>query len=237
MILSIELLAVLCIGVFPYLLAILFWKQIEKNLDQNQTLQTAIKIIQSLGALSVVTYIALQQQNGLKAVGIDFSRTDELLGGIVAFSFFILLYALGHRLLIRKKPNVDYSRYDVKQMLLSRTPLQRIFHIISLVLAVLAEEIIFRGYFLLLWGNRIDALILCAIISSVLFVILHLYQGKRVIVYHILFATLLATITISTGSIMLAIGTHLYGNLLIQIKLWILQAKGKIAEPSETENL
>ncbi len=232
--LNLELLAVLCTGVIPSLLASLFWKHFRNdNLDTKPGLIATIRITQSLGALALVSYIALQNQDGLKPIGVDLTRGGEIIGGIFVFSFFGLFYIFGYRLIMRKKQEVDYSRPDIKQMLSARTPVQRLSRLLSLILGSVSEEFVFRGYLLFLWGNRTNEIIPFAVASSLLFAAMHLYQGRKVIVYHLLFASVLAATTVLSGSIMLAIGAHLYCNLLLQIKLWILDARGKTISPAQ----
>lgn len=230
--LNLELLAVLCTAVIPSLVAALFWKHLRNDHPgARHGLKTTLRITQSVGALALVSYIALQNPDGLKSIGFDLARHDDIQGGIVVFSLFLLSYALGYRLIMRKKREPDYSQPWIKELLSARTPAQRLSRLISLILSSVAEEFVFRGYLLFLWGKRLDAIIPCAVASSIIFAAIHLYQGRKVIVYHLLVASVLAATTVVSGGIMLAIGAHVYCNLLVQIKLWILDARGKISSP------
>lgn len=228
----IELLAVIFVGVMPSVVTIVFWRQLkEDDLETKYALRTVMQLVHSMGAILLVLFIALRHEQGLLSIGLDFSRFEDLFPGVLAYSLLVVSYALTGRLIKGRKDEVDVSRYDIRMMLLAKGGWQKLLRIVALVLAVLAEELVFRGYFLHLWAERSGAVEYCALASSIVFVLLHLYQGKKFILYHVCYAAILAGLTIWSGGIMMAIGAHLYGNLLIQLKLWRMESKGMFTPP------
>ncbi|MHC4365665.1 MAG: DUF4190 domain-containing protein [Planctomycetota bacterium] len=231
MIIAYEILAVLGLVVLPLILGCISWRKITaKDFEESVYARLFSSLFLSLGTIFLILLIAVYQPRQLLSVGIDFRHYEEMFAGIVVLCVPIFIYYLGYRIIYGKALNVrevDYTQKHVHLWLSYRTPLQRAIHLLSLVLSAVSEELLFRGYFIFLWGQRTNALIPCAVASCIAFVALHLYQGKKTIIYHTLLAATLAVSAILTGSIMVSIGAHIYLNLIATIKLWRLDSKRK----------
>ncbi len=171
--------------------------------------------------ICLICYIALNQPKGLAAIGLgqltESSLTSYLLGGSLLSLCFLLLYAVGYRIIHGKK-QIDAKFF--LHLASYRTFWERLGFLVMLLISAIAEELVYRGYLVLLLGERVNAVLICALISVVLSVVGHLYQGRSSIVFHILFAFLAIAVTIWTGSIIMAIAMHIYNNVIMAIGSW-----------------
>jgi membrane protease YdiL (CAAX protease family) len=192
-------------------------------------------IVYSLGQIFLVLYIGLQQQIGLVSVGIDLQRMDLLWAGVIYACLSILFYRfVVQPLFLREKRTFEeMGFYD--DTLSVKSPLQRSLLISYVSLAAIAEELIYRGYFILIWGQRINSPILCATISSIIFIILHLYRGKKTIPYYTTITIFLVIPTLYANTILISVGMHIFVNLAATIGIWVREER-RLKKESETSS-
>lgn len=87
---------------------------------------------------------------------------------------------------------------------------------------VMAEEIVYRGYLVLLLGTRTGMYVPWMILSVILSIVIHLYQGIKLvnIVSHLAFASLFIGLTVATQNLAAAIGPHLVYNFIYTVRIW-----------------
>jgi membrane protease YdiL (CAAX protease family) len=167
-------------------------------------------------------YIALNQPNGLAAIGLRRLTVDDFidysLRGIVILSGFMLLYVAGNRI-IRGKKEIDNQPLH---RLVSgyQAVWERLGFVVALIIGVVAEEWVYRGYLVLLLGEKTNAFLVCALLSAFLSVLVHLYQGRSLLVFHFLFAIVAIGVTIWTDSIVMAVSMHIFQDVVATIKVW-----------------
>jgi hypothetical protein len=134
-----------------------------------------------------------------------------------------------------KKPVEDDKRPDWAAALYCKTIPAKILFLAYMLSAVIAEEMVFRGYFILLWGQRTGHIVPCAIISAIVFAFLHLYQGKKYILDHILFPVAFSVTAAVSGNIVITIYMHLWLNLIVTAKLWFREYKEKKSSATDAQ--
>ncbi|MHC4654765.1 MAG: CPBP family glutamic-type intramembrane protease [Planctomycetota bacterium] len=227
-----ELLAVICLVILPCIPAHIFYKRAEvKEHTRYPYIRLALSVLKEFGVIFFLLYITMHQPGRLLSIGIDFTQFENsCFGGLIVLGISAGLYAIGHRIVTGKKPEIDYSQKHIQTRLSYRKLSLRALYIVNLVLVSIEEEMIFRGYFILLWGQRTNAVILFALISGTFFIAIHLYQGKKAIAYHILFTAGVTISTILSDSIMIAISAHIFHNLISSIGLWHHETKKRRKE-------
>jgi len=98
---------------------------------------------------------------------------------------------------------------------------QKLLYFIDLWLAVIGEELVYRGYLILLLGSQTGNLYAWMAFSATLSVVVHLYQGRtwRVAISHMLLACLFIFVAVITNSLFAAIIPHLVYNTV-----WLIRA-------------
>jgi len=227
-----ELLAVICLVILPCIPAHIFYKQAEvKEHMRYPYIRLALSVLKEFGVIFVLLYISMQQPGRLLSIGVDFTQLENsMFVGLIVLGISAGLYAIGYRIATGKKPEIDYSQKHVQIRLSYQKLSLRALYIVNLVLASIEEEMIFRGYFILLWGQRTNAVTLFALISGTFFIAMHLYQGKKAIAYLILFTAGVTISTILSGGIMIAISAHIFHNLISSVGLWHHEAKKRRKE-------
>jgi membrane protease YdiL (CAAX protease family) len=190
----------------------------------------------------LVCYLVLNQPSGLSSVGVQLKTADfvvSLFGSVIVYSCFILIYSLGYRLVHKRRQEIDLAAPGTRAFAMQRTVWERIVFLPILFLGVIGEELLYRGYLVLFLGNETNSVLLWALLSVVLSMATHLYQGRSLIVYHLLFATIAVSMTVLTGSIVMSTTMHLYANLTSALKVWSVvdktiakQEDATISEPT-----
>jgi membrane protease YdiL (CAAX protease family) len=227
-----ELLAVICLVILPCIPAYIFYKRAEvKEHKRYPYIRLALSVLKEFGVIFFLLYITMHQPERLLSIGIDFTQLENsCFGGLIVLGISVGLYATGHRIVTGKKPEIDYSQKHIQTRLSYRKLSLRALYIVNLVLVSIEEEMVFRGYFVLLWGHRTDAVILVALISGTLFIAMHLYHGKKAIAYLIFFTAGVTISTILSDSIMIAVSAHIFHNLISSLGLWHHEAKKRRKE-------
>jgi membrane protease YdiL (CAAX protease family) len=188
--------------------------------------------INSLGQIFIVLYIAINQPSGLLSIGINtISKTNN--GGAFFAGIFLAILMLSPIIFLiqkivfhKKNPNLlneeQWSEHQILETINYRSGIERLVHLSILPLCALAEDFVYRGYLVLLLGNRTGSFLPWAILSVILSVLIHLYQSRKLenIIVHFLLATFFVGITLITQNIFASFGAHLLLNFVSIIKTW-----------------
>ncbi len=177
-------------------------------------------LAKSAAVILLLVYVASRQEGRLDSIGLDLYRAADLAAGAALFVPAAMLFLFTTRIFgagsgQEKKP----AKY-MAAMLGCKTRKQRSLYLGWLTLASVEEEVVFRGYLVLLWGARTGAIEDCAVVSGILFAASHIYQGRRAAAMHLLTAAILTAPVLITGSIMMSIGLHVSWNVLSTLAAW-----------------
>lgn len=233
-----EFLAVVCVGVVPAFLASihgLIYPGVIQTVGKVTRLLTGF--IQPLGIIMLMLYIASRSPEGWKNIGLQINDVGIAETGVLMAGVLLLyLYAYLHAALIKdKKANVVsqmFSDFDTRP--------QRLAYWLAMLVGILAEELIFRGYLVLWLGEQTGNIAFWAIISVVLSVLAHLYQGVSRIGMHVILATTLVLVTITAGNIVLVVLFHIFWNSVQVFSLWSkvdAEKKAAAGKPIESGEL
>lgn len=218
--LVIEVLAVLFLYVAPQVVTLFFWRSVDLEYGAPTSCLRVCGMLRTVGLSLIILYIGVWQESGLASVGLTSTRGGLLLlGFFVAFGLIILTSVL-IRALSKEEP-VRFHDRDVKSFNACRTPGQRILYAMHLLLAAIEEEFFFRGYLILLWGQRTGNIVLCAILSGAFCLFGHWdhFRNKDVLFGTVCFTLVISWLTVVTGSIWLSLSAHFFMNLLVCLKL------------------
>lgn len=233
----VETLVVVSVGILPWISATVYrLKYPSQDFSYPMPVQLAVQFTQSIMVILVLLYVALNQPLGLVSIGLSFSSFDVediglinsitafVMGSIIIYSFIMLPFSLYatfiHKIMkketdLSKIPTEVFSKYSKYRSFWSR-----IVFLIQLLLNVAAEELLFRGYFVILLGEKTGAVFLCTLISIALFVMAHLHYGRSRIFFYFWYGIALSWLTLSTGNIVWAISVHWCGNFFYVLKIW-----------------
>lgn len=231
-----EFLAVICVGVLPALLASIYGFFAPAWFTRLGIVYRILTgFFQPLGIIMLMLYIASRSPEGWKKIGlhindVDLAETGVLLAGVLLLYLFAYLQAA----LIKPK-KVDavsqmFGDFDTRP--------QRLAYWLSMLVGILAEELVFRGYLVLWLGAQTGNIVFWAIVSVVLSVLAHLYQGVSRIGMHVIMATTLVLVAITAGNIVLVVLFHIFWNSVQVFRIWAqMDAGRKIAaeKPVPTE--
>ncbi len=229
MLIYLELSVVLFIAVIPGIFNLIYVRKRRRDKMRYSTPVLALNTFYAIGQILLISYLGLQHESGLKSIGLNIDDTNQILpgifGGVVLASLFILVYVyVIKRFFLRgpeDEPGKEWNDGWQKDVVAIKSPRRRLLFTLYVSLAAISEELVFRGYFILLWGQRLDQPVLCAAISSIVFISLHLDRGRKAIPYYTTITLFLVIPTLYTHSLFIALGTHLYLNLLVTIGLWV----------------
>lgn len=235
-----EFVAVMTVGVLPNLLAAFLHLRNADYLRKFEQLSVSEKLpniwLGAVGSISVVLLVAYQQPTGFASVGIRSGQWGSnilaVLIGFFGINIFLILFALGQKIILSifrhpSPPALDKSSPSVTDNLSYEDNWERIANLTVLPFSTIAEDLIYRGYLILLLGKLTNTFLPWALISIFIMVLLHIYQGRttRRIIYHILLAGFFAVLTITTQNILAPITAHVYHNFIHRVKLWSLMTK------------
>lgn len=173
----------------------------------------------SISAILVATAFALTHDGGLLSIGLDIDRIDLFWGGFIFCGALAAVITISQFLLGitgRKQKKDVFQRQQL--IFLSKMPItMRVTWVLAVVIISISEEILYRGYFILYWADKSDHFFWWVLLISVFFVMLHLYQGIRLIPTHVFLVSLLTLPALATGSIMISMGIHVCWNLYFVI--------------------
>lgn len=183
----------------------------------------------SIAEILVVLLVAIDQPGGFNSIGIrigeDNSKATNI--GLLSFSLLIISIAIIQKAAswVRKKApetKIDRSNPAVINVIQYRDGLELSAYLTTLPFVVVAEDLIYRGYLVLLLGNKTHTYIPWAILSITLSVIIHLYQGRSIanVAYQAIFSAFFIGLTIATGNILAPITAHLLFDIMWTVSTW-----------------
>lgn len=218
--LVIEVLAVIFLYVAPQIVTFFFWRSVDLEYGEPTSCLRVCRMFQTVGLIFIILYIGVCQESGLASVGLTSTRGGLLLLGYFVATGLIILQGVLIRSLSKEEP-VRFHDRDVKSFNACRTPGQRILYTTHLLLAAIEEEFFFRGYLILLWGQRTGNIVLCAILSGAFCLFGHWdhFRNKDVLFGTVCFTFVISWLTVVTGSIWLSLSAHFFMNLFVCLKL------------------
>jgi len=234
MIRIIEFAAVMFTSVFSHVQGMILALNTSDTSKTQNAFQSAVREwLPAWASITLVALVAFIQPEGLNAIGINPDlKTANFSAAVEGFCWFagvlILFYFIYRIVLGKKNPNefdVRLSeRPEVVGVSAIRGSLERFVYLSILPVGVIAEEFVYRGYLVLLWGERSGNMLLWGALSVVFSIIVHLYQGinLRNLLIHLVLAASLTAVTILTNNLMAAITGHLFNNLAFTLNTWRL---------------
>jgi len=187
-------------------------------------LQHIYRFFRSLSIILLVVYFGIHQPDGILSIGLYIGENNTaitvILSGLIIFIYFGGGYSLINKYLLKIKSVWDLSKPGIKEFVDNKTTSMRFVSLLLLLICVLSEELLFRGFIVLLLGKISNQIYLFGVVSIILSVLTHYYQGKDKLLFHLLFAMLLVGVTIFSGNILLAITIHIFNNLYVAIMTW-----------------
>lgn len=189
-------------------------------------------IVYHRGSLAVATVLVVwlvTQPGGLSQAGLDLSDTNafsSFLAGLVFIAFALFLAAGVIRLLRKTVPRPGREPDWLQQEMLGfQSTRSRIVYVLVLSADVLIEDLVYRGFLVLTMSRWTGALLFWSVFSVLLSVVVHLYQGRRAIAFHLAWAAGSVAVTALTGSILAPLGAHLFYDFLATRATWRGQQK------------
>jgi membrane protease YdiL (CAAX protease family) len=230
-----EFIAVFTVGILPSLLGTFLHLKnagYAKKAEHFSAFERSLTIWSSdLTSIAVLLLVAYQQPHGFASIGIYSGQWGNNIGavftGFIALAFFVLFLALGQRIILYilkqpADPTIDTTNPYVADNLRYQDVWERLANLATLPFSAISEDLIYRGYLILFLGNLTNTYVPWAVLSAVLMVLLHLYQGRsaRMIVHQIFLAIFFTGLTIATQNLLAPITAHIYFNLAGKINMW-----------------
>lgn len=227
----IEFGAIFVVGVLNHMIGAFFYS---KRSDYQKLFTTTENLLRywvgSISGILVVLLVAMNSSNGLASVGIIRNASNDknpFFIGIISISFLIFFLAGIQSLAnyfrkVTPENKIDLSNPAVTGLFKYENKLERFAYLTVLPFVVISEDLIYRGYLVLMLGSKTQSYLPWIILSVVLSVIIHLYQGRNItnVLYQATFALLFIGLTIWTGNILTPIVAHLYYDTLLTLGVW-----------------
>lgn len=245
----IEFGAIFAVGILNHMIGAFFYS---KRSDFQKSFTTTENLLRnwvgSISGILVVLLVALNQPKGLASVGIitngNTNDKNPVFIGIMAISFYIIILAGIQRLVnyfrkITPENKIDLSNPAVIGLYQYRNKQEKLAYLTVLPFIVISEDLIYRGYLVLMLGSKTHTNLPWIFLSVVLSVIIHLYQGRKAsyLLFQATAALLFIGLTIWTGNIFTPIIAHLYYDILWTLGVWkkennatiqpVIHSKGK----------
>lgn len=218
----VELLIVMCLIIIPSAVRAFRWKQFIVSWSYKSPSWPILeRLFLHIGLLVLFLYIIFDQPSGIQSLGLRMQHfwIFSFSGIFIWFIIFITQFTISRTFNLKKAKSSD-SQVDIMLISSLHNFRQKFLYWIGDIFSIIYQEVFYRGYLLLLWGERTHLFILCATISICLYVINHLHQGRKLIYYHLIAAIFLSTVTLITHSIIPAISTHLFNNVVTRLRIW-----------------
>ncbi len=239
-----EVAAVGTVGVLNNILAAYFWIT---NPNYTKTFSVSDKLLRqwlyAASVIVVVLLVASDQPSGLASIGLLFlggaANILALLIGYFSMVFVLLGYTVIYNLARRLRgkgatpPTLDTSRPLTAETLSYRDKWERWATMSVLPFSVLSEDFVYRGFLVLLLGSKTGTYIPWAILSVLLSIMIHLYQGRniRFILFHFLTASFLVSLTVLTHNVIATFAAHIVLDSIFFMQTWQIAAKLGISNP------
>ncbi len=229
-----ELLTVIFFAILPTKISLFLLLKKEQRVIENVSISLLMAVIYQLGSIFLILYIGLHQKTHFSSVGLDFTNPDKIINVFFAIGVFLGVYALAARFITGKKQEIDRTSYHAMLADAAKTPFQKTLFSLNFVFAAISEELVYRGYFILLWVQRTGIIIPWAILSACLFIVGHLHYKKRDFIFVIFFTIAVTAVVIAADNIVGAIAYHGLVNFIVSMKLLKLLTSKK---EKATENV
>jgi membrane protease YdiL (CAAX protease family) len=227
----IEFGAIFAVGILNHMIGSFFYS---KRSDYQKSFTVTENLLRywsgSISGILVVLLVAINNPDGLASVGIIKSSSNDknpFFIGIMSISFLILFLVVPQRLVnyFRKttlENKIDLSNPATSGLFQYQSKLEKLAYLTVLPFIVISEDLIYRGYLVLMLGGKTHTYLPWIILSVILSVIIHLYQGRKIayLFFQATAALLFIGLTIWTGNILTPIIAHLYYDVLWTIGVW-----------------
>lgn len=230
----IEFGAIFAVGILNHMIGAFFYS---KRSDYQKSFTVTENLLRywggSISGILVVLLVAMNQPNGFTSVGIwagqnaTSNNENSVLIGLFSVSIFLIVIAGIQKVInyFRKatpETKVDLSNPAVTGLFQYQSTLEKLAYLTVLPFVVISEDLIYRGYLVLMLGRMTNIYLPLIILSAILSVIIHLYQGRKItyMLYQAMSALLLIGLTMWTGNILAPIAAHLYYDILWAFGVW-----------------
>jgi membrane protease YdiL (CAAX protease family) len=223
-----EFLAVFFMAILPQILTSFYpdgMRELLNGLPGNWRFITALP--SRIGVILLILYIAAGRQDAFHSIGLNLQKDASfvpLLAAAFLTFYLLLILALANKRSAQRKQETAAMQQRTLLGMRYLGPLsssQRFFTFVDLWLGVIGEELVYRGYLILLLGAQTGSFAPWIIFSVALSVLVHLYQGRtwRIAVSHAILAGLFILVIMLTRSLFAAILPHLAYNTV-----WLARA-------------
>jgi hypothetical protein len=231
--LLLEFLAIFVIAILPMIVSSRLFasdKTYVKTMPIKQ--RVLLEITRDLGVILLIAYIVSSRPEGWRYVGLAidpnaFEGAAILSVAATGYMLFILLQARARAKKNKQLEEQSKEIFEAGAWSNFKTWGERILYLPVLWLAVITEDIIFRGYLIFALSARTGRLMPWIILSITLSILIHLYQGInfRIIWSHVMFAGIFIIVALMAQTVIAAIIPH-----LVYDTVWILSGWAKLSK-------
>jgi membrane protease YdiL (CAAX protease family) len=248
----IEFSAIFVVGILNHIIGSLFYSNRLASQKSFTTTENSLENllrswVGSVSGILVVLVVALNQSNGLASVGIitnsdSINDKNPVFIGILAISFYIVFITRLPRLVkyirnITPENKNGSSNPAVIRLFQYQSILEKLSYLSVLPFSVISEELIYRGYLVLMLGGKTHTYLPWIILSVILSIIIHLYQGRKAssLLFQATGALLFIALTIWTGNIFTSIIAHFGYNTIWAVEVWKKRNDPTIQPPIQSK--
>lgn len=185
-------------------------------------------IVRILGEILLMLYIAQQQKTEFHSIGLNLER-ESILGGLVvaglATAYLSIIFIKSNNASDERKNKINVQKRETLDKLgLSsvETFFEKVIALTILWLGVILEELVYRGFIILVMGSLTGTYLPWIVLSAVLSVLVHLYQGRtwRLIYAYVFLAVVFTVVTMVTKNIFAAIIPHIFYDTVWLLRGW-----------------
>jgi len=180
-----------------------------------------------LGVILLILYIGASRLDDLYSIGLDLYQAASsmtLLAAGLLTGYLLLIFVISNLRSKKAKEQIaETQQRTLAGLRYSTTAVfwQKLLYFVDIWLAVIGEELVYRGYLILLLGRGSGHLFPWIAFSLLLSILVHLYQGRtwKLVLGHTLLASLFIFAAVITNSLLAAIIPHLVYNTV-----WLARA-------------
>ena len=225
-----EFISVLTLAVLPQVLVSFYPDEMRHLLGKLPGNWRLLSTLPSrIGVILLVLYISASRLDEFHSIGLNFREARSPITLLAAgfLTVYLLLIFIFSNLRSKKVKeeitNIQQRTLAILQYSNSAGFWQRLFYFVDLWLAVIGEELVYRGYLILLLGRQTGSFTPWIIFSIALSIVIHLYQGRtwRLALGQMILAILFILAVMVTKSLFAALIPHLVYNTV-----WLMRALG-----------
>ena len=232
-----EFLAVFVIAILPQVLTGFYpdeMRTLLNNLPGNWKFITTLP--GRLGSILLILFIGSLRQDDFQSIGLNWTKAASLstllAAGALSVYLLLILFLAGKRSAKSQEEMAATRQRVLIGLRYSDTspPWKRLAAYSDVWIAVIGEELVYRGYLILLMSRQTGTLYPWIAFSLALSILVHLYQGRtwKLALGQMLIAALFIFVVVITGSLMAAIIPHLVYNTV-----WLTRAFKKPSSRAE----